>query len=209
MASCHKTSVVDGTTCDDSSFSFSSSTFSYNHQKSTKARENESLSDYCSPQKRLRRVSFADEPTLKKFKRIPKVYAIDVWYNARDMERFRSKVLNNEELRLKVKLKSARCHSHMRRVLLEYRVNHMKGATTKCIAARNSLNLCDVSMNSSRKPREAAIKIAAKLEKDIIGDQPASACNPTVSSVCFGPTYRWAFDYYLGSYIDTLCTVMQ
>jgi len=164
---------------------------------------------YHVTQQRLRKVSFGDKLTLKIIKRIPKIYATDIWYTANDMVEFRTRVLNCNELRLKVKIKSARCQNHMRRVLLEYRINRGhegKKATTRCVTTRNSLNLSSISIRSSKKPREAAIKNATALEKEIIADQ--SFFNPTISSACFGPSRRWVFDYYLGSLIDTLCTVI-
>ena len=163
---------------------------------------------YCA-EECLRKVSFAEKVTLKIFNRIPKVYAYDIWYTANDMDNFRTKVLNCKQQQLKVKLKSARCHNHMRRVLLEYRINRaQKGnnTITSCVNARNPRDLSIVAMSSSRKPREVAMKNAKKLEKEIIANQ--SLQSSTISSDCFGPRHHRAFDYYLGYLIDSLCVVI-
>jgi len=164
---------------------------------------NRQLSSRTS-QQRPRKVFFADEITVKSIKRIPKCYATDIWYKAIDMDRFRMDVLNCKELRFEVKLKSARSHNHMRRVLVEHRGRKGKQTTT-CAITRNSHNLSSVSMKSSKKPKEVAIKRANSLEQEVVDGQ--SFMNPRISS-CFGPSHRWVFDYYLGSMIDTLCTVI-
>lgn len=156
-------------------------------------------------QQRLRNVSFADESNLKIIKRIPKIYSADIWYTVNDMNKFRTQIFACPELRLKVKLKSARCHNHMRRVLLEHRINGSIKAK-KVTSTRNLLNLSNVSMRSSMKPRETAMINATKLESEVIADQ--SVINPTISGACFGPRRHWIFDYYMGSLIDTLCTVI-
>jgi len=154
-----------------------------------------------------RKVSFADEITVKPIKRIPKIYATDLWYTAIDMSRFRMDVLKCKDLRSKAKLKSARCHIHMRHVLLEHRVSRggIGKETAYTSITRNSQNLSSVSMKSSKKPKARAIKYANRLEQEIVQEQ--SFFNPQISS-CFGASHRWVFDYYLGSMIDTLCTVM-
>ena len=156
----------------------------------------------CTLHKSSRNVFFADEITVKKIKRIPRVFAKDIWYTAPDMSRFRMDVLNSEDLRLHVKLKSARCHNHMRRVLLEHRISQGGKATTTCVAKRIS----SVSIKSSKKPKEAAVNAANKLEQEIIDEQ--SFLNPRISTTCFGFSQRWVFDYYLGSMIDNLCSVL-
>lgn len=164
---------------------------------------------YRARQQRFRKVSFADKLTLKIIKRIPKIYTKDIWYTANDMDKFRTRVLNSEELRLKVRLKSARCRNHMRRVLLEYRISRghkEKKVTTQHVTTRNCLNLSNFSQRSSEKQKEAAMENATNLEKEIMVDQ--SFLNPTISSACFGRSHRWVFDYYLGSLIDTLCTII-
>ena len=158
-------------------------------------------------QKRLRRVSFHDHLTLLLVKRIPKTCKTDLWYTANELNSFRTNVMNSKELSLKVKLKSARSRNHVRKVLLQYRTDRAneKIATSRSTAMRSLINLRKVSMKSSAKTREVAIRNANKLEREIFTDQ--SCMNPTITGACLGPVHRWAFDYYLGSMIDTLCTV--
>jgi hypothetical protein len=187
------------------------------HTRHRTASESESSSNisnwqtsYRTTQQHLRKVSFADEFVVKTIQRIPKAYANDIWYAANEFDNFRTKVLNCKELRLKMKLKSARCRNHMRRVLLEYRINldlerKEKKTTTRCDVTRNSLNLSSLSMRCSKKSKEVAIKNAKKLEKEIIADQ--MLLNPTISN-CFGPSHRWVIEYYFGYFIDTLCTAI-
>mmetsp|Transcript_6401 Transcript_6401/g.13624 ORF Transcript_6401/g.13624 Transcript_6401/m.13624 type:complete len:240 (+) Transcript_6401:198-917(+) len=176
---------------------------SFNHAKRNepiliRTTSNQQISD-CALRKSSRNVFFADEITVKKIKRIPRAFAKDVWYTAPDMSRFRMDVLNSEDLRLHVKLKSARCHNHMRRVLLEHRISQGGKATTTSVAKRIS----SVSIKSSEKPKEAAVNAANKLEQEIIDEQ--SYLNPKLSTTCFGFSQRWVFDYYLGSMIDNVC----
>jgi hypothetical protein len=154
-------------------------------------------------EERLRKVSFAEKLTLKLVKRIPRNYASDVWYTAGDFEKFRMKVLQCEELRLRVKLKSARCHNHTRRVLLAYRANRLPRGNA---ATKDYLLVSSLSMESSKKPREVAVERAAKLENEIVSDQPK--LNPTLSSACFGASQRWIFDYYFAHWVDGLCTLV-
>lgn len=156
---------------------------------------------------RTRRVSFADQMSVKGIRRIPRKLATDVWYTAVEMDRFRMDVLNCKDLRFKVKLKSARCHNHMRRVLLEYRVNKGgKGKKPVEIIGRNSENLSILSMKSSKEPKEAALKKASALHEELSGEDAFMITS--LSSACFGPSHRWVFDYYLGSMLDTICTVI-
>ena len=163
----------------------------------------------CVPEKPIRRVSFADQKTVTIFKRIPRKCARDVWFTAVEMGRFRMNVLNSNDLRFKVKLKSARCHNHMRRVLLEHRTSKgdiaNQALTTSIYYENNVRRICTVSMKSSEKPREAAIETANKLEQEIVEQ---SLINRRVSSACFGFSHRWVFDYYLGQMVDNMCTVM-
>ena len=155
------------------------------------------------------KVRFADEVTVKPIRRISRNRAKKVWYTAEDMDEFRMDVLQCKELRCKLRLKSARCHNHKRRVLLEHEVSRERDGrkrTKSRTTTRNALNLSNVSIESSRKPRLTAINDAIRLEEEIVAEQ--SFIHPQVSSVCFGPSHRWVFDYYVGSFIDTLCTVM-
>ena len=162
---------------------------------------------YRAPQKRHRRVSFDEQLTLALIKRIPVAYKNEIWNTANELVTFRTKVLDCKELNLKMKLKSARARNHSRRVLLQYRTDIVskKMAASRSIAMRCLINLKNVSAKSSEKTREVAIENANQLERELVSDQ--SYLNPTISSACFGQGQRWAFDYYLGSMIDTLCTV--
>lgn len=168
---------------------------------------------YWTTQQHLQKVSFADKFAVKIIKRIPKAYAVDVWYAAKDFDNFRTEVLSRRDLLLKMKLKSARCRNHMRRVLLEYRINLDLALKENATASRrvalrniskNSLNLSSLSMRCSKKSKEVAIKNASNLEREIIADQ--MILNSTISNACLGPTHRWIIDYYFGCFIDTLCT---
>mmetsp|Transcript_10630 Transcript_10630/g.25178 ORF Transcript_10630/g.25178 Transcript_10630/m.25178 type:complete len:247 (-) Transcript_10630:8-748(-) len=156
-----------------------------------------------------RNVSFARFLTVKRIRKIPQKYAKDVWYTGGEMQKFRMEVLNCKDLRFKVKLKSARCHNHMRRVLLAHRVHkrcsRSKGRSTHP-KQKDLENLSNISMQSSMKPREIAINTATLLEREIVDDQ--SVVNRRISSACFGFNHRWVFDYYLGLVIDNLCTPM-
>ena len=205
----------DDTTVNNPMVSSSERKKSGKNSKSTKKHHFASNSEILSrtscreKNQRLRKVSFAEKVMIKIVDRIPKIYAMDTWYTAHDMDNFRAMVLNCKELQLRVKLKSARSYNHMRRVLLEYRANRaQKGnkAISSRVATRNPRDLSIVSSKSSKKPREEAIKNAIKLEKEIIADQ--SFLNPTISSACAGSSHRWVLDYYLGYLIDTLCTVI-
>jgi hypothetical protein len=167
---------------------------------------------YWTTQQHLQKVSFADKFAVKIIKRIPKAYAVDVWYAAKDFDNFRTEVLSRRDLLLKMKLKSARCRNHMRRVLLEYRINLDLALKENATASRrvalrnaskNSLNLSSLSMRCSKKSKELAIKNASNLEREIIADQ--MILNSTISNACLGPTHRWIIDYYFGCFIDTLC----
>jgi len=170
---------------------------------------------YWTTQQHLQKVSFADKFAVKIIKRIPKAYAVDVWYAAKDFVNFRTEVLSCRDFLPKMKLKSARCRNHMRRVLLEYRI-HLDLALKENVtasrsvalrnASKNSLNLSSLSMRCSKKSKEAAIRNATKLEKEIIADQ--MILNPTISNACIGPTNRWIIEYYFGCFIDTLCTAI-
>lgn len=158
--------------------------------------------------KRTRKVSFDTNLTLAQIKKIPKAYAHDVWYTAGDVDRFRMKVLESKEFCLKNKLKSARCRNHMRRVLFQHRISRDDaGGKTESRREVNRaiLNLSQVSLRSSEKTREIAIRNALRLEREIIAE--ASCINPTVANACLGPSSRWSFEYYLGTMLDTLCTV--
>mmetsp|Transcript_6414 Transcript_6414/g.15573 ORF Transcript_6414/g.15573 Transcript_6414/m.15573 type:complete len:234 (+) Transcript_6414:263-964(+) len=161
-----------------------------------------------SRQKRSRKVSFDTNLTLAQFKKIPKACARDVWYTAGDVDRFRMKVLESKEFCVKNKLKSARCRNHMRRVLFQYRISREDaGGKTESRreANRAVLNLSQVSLRSSEKTREIAIRNALRLEREIIAE--ASCMNPTMTNAFLGPSSHWSFEYYLGTMLDTLCTV--
>lgn len=169
-----------------------------------------------------RKVSFAKLITIKRVRKIPKKYAQNVWYTGTDMHNFRMEVLNCKDLRFRVKLKSARCHNHMRRVLLEHRVskadsNYSYNTTASkkkgAAAAKKYLrkqkdieNLSNASMKSSAKTKEAARKTADLLEQEIVGEQ--SMVNSKISSACFGVNHRWVFDYYLGLMVDNMCSTI-
>jgi len=151
-------------------------------------------------------VTFVDEITVKEIKRISRTDAKDVWYSAIDMDRFRLDILNCKYHRFENKLKSARCHNHMRRFLLHHRISKQITAGEKTSATRNSQHLSSISMKSSKKAKEAAIKNACRLEKEIIADE--SYMNTQIS-VCFGPSHRWVIDYYLWTIIDTLTATLS
>lgn len=157
-----------------------------------------------SRQKRSRKVTFDTNLTLAQVRKIPKAYAQDVWYTAHDVDRFRSRMFESREFSLKNKMKSARCRNHMRRVLFQHRISRDTGGKTERHRDSNTeiLALSSVSMRSSEKPKEVAFRSAIRLQREIIAD----ALEP-VSSACLAPSSRWSFDYYLGTMIDTLCTV--
>ena len=161
-----------------------------------------------SRQKQTQKVSFNTNLTLARIKKIPKAYAHDVWYTAGDVDRFRMKILESKEFCLKNKLKSARCRNHMRRVLFQHRISRDDaGGKTESRREVNRavLNLSQISIRSSEKTREIAIRNALRLEREIIAE--ASCMNPTITNACLGPSSRWSFEYYLGTMLDTLCTV--
>lgn len=157
-------------------------------------------------QKGIRKASFVDEITVKEIKRISRTDAKDVWYSAIDMDRFRLDVLNCKYHRFENKLKSARCHNHMRRFLLHYRISKQVTPGEKTRATRNSQHLSSISMKSSKKAKEAAIKNACRLEQEIIEDE--SYMNTQISGF-FGPSHRWVIDYYLWTIIDTLTATLS
>lgn len=159
-----------------------------------------------SRQKRSQKVTFDTNLTLAQVKKIPKAYAKDVWYTPYDVDKFRSRMFESREWSLKNKMKSARCRNHMRRVLFQHRISRDTGGKTerRQDSNREILNLSSVSMRSSEKQKEVAIRNAIRLQREIIAD---AACINPVSSACLGPSSRWSFDYYLGTMLDTLCTV--
>lgn len=158
-----------------------------------------------------RKVSFFDEITVKEIKRISIIDKKDCWYTLNDMDRFRCDVLDSKHRRFGAKLKSARCHNHMRRVLLHHRAaKHVITAEREentCCTTRNiQQNLSSIAIKSSKKSKEKARTNANNLEQEVVEDE--SYINTQIS-VCFGPSHRWVADYYLGTIFDTLMAAIS
>lgn len=145
--------------------------------------------------------------TIRLCKQIPKTYAKDIWYSASDLMSFRTELVKIKELALKAKLKSARSRNHSRRVLLQYRTDkaNIKMASSRTMVTRSENNLKNVSKISSQKATELAIKTAELLEFEVVEER--ASYYPELASACFGASQQWAFDYYLGTMIDSFCTV--
>jgi hypothetical protein len=183
-----------------------------NGRKTPDANNDQELIFSPSQRKRsTRKVSFVDEITVKEIKRISMIDKKDCWYTVNDMDRFRCDVLDSKHRRFGAKLKSARYHNHMRRVLLHHRAaKHVITAEREentCCTTRNiQQNLSSIAIKSSKKSKEKAITNANKLEQEVVEDE--SYINAQISG-CFGPSHRWVVDYYLGTIFDTLIATLS
>jgi hypothetical protein len=181
-------------------------------RKTPDANNNQKLIFSPSQQKRsTRKVSFVDEITVKEVKRISIIDKKDCWYTVNDMDRFRCDVLDSKHRRFGAKLKSARCHNHMRRVLLHHRaakyVITAERVENTCCTTRNiQQSLSSVAIKSSKKSKEKARTNANKLEQEVVEDE--SYINTQISG-CFGRSHRWVADYYLGAIFDTLIAAIS
>ncbi len=152
-----------------------------------------------------RSVSFQEQMTVRLCKQIPKTYSKDLWYASKDLLSFRTETVQIKELALKAKLKSVRSRNHTRRVLLQYRTDkaNIKMSSSRAMVNRSENNLNNVSKISSQKATELAIKTAELLELEVVKDR--KSYYPELASACFGAGQQWAFDYYLGTMIDSFC----
>jgi len=187
-----------------------------NTGRNTTSNANNNQELIFSPSQRTRsitrKVSFEDEITVKEIKRISIIDKKDCWYTANDMDRFRCDVLDSKHRRFGAKLKSARCHNHMRRVLLHHRaakhvITAEREENTCCTTMNIQQNLSSIAIKSSKKSKEKAITNASKLEQEVVEDE--SYINTQISGCFGGPSHRWVVDYYLGTIFDTLTATIS
>ena len=171
----------------------------------TTARKQNGSSATKTSSKKRQKVAFEEQMTVRLCKQIPKTYAKDLWYAPSDVFEFRNDIVKIKELALKAKLKSVRSRNHTRRVLLQYRTDkaNVQMSTSRTMRNRSENNLKNVSKISSQKATELAIKTAELLEIEVVEDR--RSYYPELASACFGASRQWAFDYYLGDMIDSIC----